>query len=169
MGVATFVFRRNRRVEEALGRLDRSERLEAEVDSLKAVNAKLLGRLLSAEVRGTQEPSPFGGGKVGLCPCVRQMRGCDLIKYADFATSMCFRCLGYSASTEQIVKSFENEWRRVDLLSRCSIFAPFRLSLVVQSHVARFLLIFLSRSDGKPFEIGYVSGRAGFTYQMRNY
>ncbi|CAM9648105.1 unnamed protein product, partial [Hapterophycus canaliculatus] len=51
LGVATFVFRRNRRVEEALGRLDRSERLQAEVDSLKASNAKLLGRLLPAEVR----------------------------------------------------------------------------------------------------------------------
>lgn len=50
VGVATFIVRRNQRVEEALARLDRTERLEEEVATLSAANASLLDRLLPAEV-----------------------------------------------------------------------------------------------------------------------
>lgn len=50
LGVVAFVFRRNRRVDEALTRLDLSERLEEEVAALKAARAGLLDRALAAEV-----------------------------------------------------------------------------------------------------------------------
>lgn len=50
VGVSTFVFRRNRRVDEALRRLDRSERLEEQAAVLTASNASLLEKLLHTEV-----------------------------------------------------------------------------------------------------------------------
>lgn len=64
--MATFVFRHNERVEEALRRLDRTERLEEEVAALAATNANLLDRLLPAEVRVLlfSDVAVVGGGDV---------------------------------------------------------------------------------------------------------
>lgn len=50
LGVATLVFRRNRRVDEALKRLDVVEHREEEVAALTAANGSLLERATSAEV-----------------------------------------------------------------------------------------------------------------------
>jgi len=50
LGVVAFVYRRNRRVDEALTRLDCTERLEGEVAALSAARASLLDRALAAEV-----------------------------------------------------------------------------------------------------------------------
>lgn len=60
LGVVTFICKRNRRVDEALKRLDSLERLEESMATLTATNTKLLDRALLAEVTSHFFQSPSG-------------------------------------------------------------------------------------------------------------